>query len=558
MKRKLSLSSFKSKSLCTLFASCLVTSAAFSTPPTYVPPTHVDNTWLGGTTNISFLNTAMIDYGSTSAPTTLFACDYYGNPNPGGILITDKSNPASTISIPYPTGNPMVSPDIVIGNSITNPMTDYILAAAYINITSGHPQVDYYKIHYTGPGTFTVTPTGNTVITTAASSVHIDLISEFSNTGPTGFPFCNIFAISWCNISTTTMYAATATLNAPPATLAGTVIATNAVQCDVAGIQRTVGSGLHNLALLPYVDNSYNKLLYAEWDMTTGGITFVGTLDNGSTSTSISAPRIDAIDDYVLNSSPTVSKYKVAAQVASTTTSVNEARTYDNLLGYTGTSFFAVSNVVSPGAPYPAAGPFNSYGPTVAYGSFNSNFYSIAHFTMNPLTGLYDLFLEPINVSNPTQVANPPNQYYKVNFIPPFNQTGGFASSVSTPVNKWDDDVLVAWATYNTTSTIYWKTTQVPSGSYSFRSTGVANTQATKVWQIYPNPAIGYLDVNNSDVNEAATTYNVIDMAGRCVLHGDMQQGVQRINTTQLAAGNYTLQLLGNTSTVGNVLFVKQ
>ncbi len=536
----------KFKVLCALVAGSMVAQTAIA--QTYVPATKPDNTWLVSSTNISFINTAMISYGNPQSPGTLFACNFYGNPNPGGVLITDLSNPSGTFFIPAPMSNPMVSPDIVIGNSLTAPLTDYIVAAAYSN-SSLNPEVDYYRVHYTGPGVFTVTATGSTIVSATANNVHIDLISEASNTGPTGFPFANKFVLIWTNSATGGTYATNGTLNAPPPTVtAGTLVGPGGIEADVAAIERTVGGATHNIALVTYIDNTSNILHYAEWDYTIPSVSAPITLDGGSTSTAIRMPRIDAIDDHFLNSSATVSKFKVVAHVANLAGNT-EVRSYDNLLF---PSYFIVSSVVNP--PSFPPGPYNSSYPSVAYGTLNSTNYDIAHFTLNPSAG-QDLFMEPIEWTHPHSIANPPNDYFQVNLSAPFNVTGP-TNSISTPVNDWDYNVLVAWANYSSFgSTIFYKVTSAP---YAFRSTGVETTQALKIWQVYPNPATDHITINNPDVEGKATAYAIIDMSGRIVAQGNMQTGAQIINTNQYATGNYVLKLYNGTADDGNVLFVKQ
>jgi hypothetical protein len=537
----------KFKVLCALVAGSMVAQTAIA--QTYVPATKPDNTWLVSSTNISFLNTAMISYGNIQSPGTLFACNFYGNPNPGGVLITDLLNPAGTFFIPAPMSNPMVSPDIVIGNSLAAPLTDYIVAAAYSN-SANNPEIDYYKVHYTGVGIFTVTPAGSTIVASIGFNVHIDLISEASNTGPTGFPFANKFVIAWTN-GTSSMYAAASTLNAPPAVIPASscVYIGPGVEGDVAAIERTVGSAVNNIALITYIDNTSNTLYYTEWN--TAG-TIVGpttVLDAGSTSSAIRMPRIDAIDDRFLNSSATVSKYKVVAQ-ATNLAGNTEVRSYDNLILGT---HFTVSSVVNP--PSFPPGPYNSTYPSVAYGALNSTNYNIAHFTLNPSAG-QDLFMEPIEWMHPLSIATPPNKYYQVNLSAPFNVTGP-TNSISTPVNDWSYNVLVAWANYSSTgSTIFYKVTSAPT--YTFRSTGVETTQALKIWQVYPNPTTDHITINNPDVEGKATAYAIIDMSGRIVAQGNMQTGAQSINTSQYATGNYVLKLYNGTADDGNVLFVKQ
>jgi hypothetical protein len=107
----------------------------------------------------------MIDYvggPNGSAYGRLVVSDYYGNGTNGGVAFLDQTSGNIAQYDYYLNSLPRMgtSPDIVVGNTNgsggTNPLTDYIVAAAYVTAAGSNPQIDYYLVHYSTPGTYII------------------------------------------------------------------------------------------------------------------------------------------------------------------------------------------------------------------------------------------------------------------------------------------------------------------------------------------------------------------------------------------------------------------
>ena len=533
---------------------------------TLVTPTQPDNTWYrayGGAfpNYIAGVNTAMIDYkeGPNSQPYgRLAVSDYFGNGTNGGVAFLDvisgqKSQFDYYLSFP---GKIMgSSPDIVVGNSATNPLTDYIVAAAYLTPTAVHlvPQIDYYLVHYTSPGYFVAVPYSSTTfpVTMNSNAIHVDIISEAGNTTATGLPWCDKFVITISDAGE--IYTYEASLNAPPATLTTALMAdvTAGIVPDVAGIQRNVACSsctplIHDIALITYTDVTQQHLYYIEYDFAAGPSS-IRTLDGGG-AYSVIFPRIDAPDDYTINSTTTGNSYfKAVANQVPTSPGIVSSFSYDQTTGSSGwnnASFIPGGNLA----------------PTVAFGGNNNTQYTIAHRNYISSSSPHSTYMEPIDWTLAAALA-PPNDYFQVNTTP-FSVTdfenGDYLSAISTPGNFPSDQTFVAWSIFDNTpdySTVYYKSTGY---SYAFRpgnTTAVANT-TVKEWNVYPNPAESQLTVDNP-IAEGAR-YEIIDMMGRTLINGCIKAGTQSIDLQALAPGSYVINLYDNDKRAYNKLFVKQ
>ena len=531
------------------------------TPPTLVTPgPAADGVWYranGGVANkyIAGVNTAMIDYvgGPNSAPYgRLVVSDYYGNGIDGGVAFLDQTS-GDTQTIDYwggGVGHMDLSPDIVVGNSTTAPLTDYIVAAAYITLAGSNPQIDYYLVHYTTPGYYTVSSLGSTIFSGFQSNtIHVDIIAETGHTGLTGLPFCGRFVITCDDAGKIEVYSAS--LNSPPSTLgpaAMTVVGTG-IQPDVAGIQRLLPPCSsctpvpQNMALVTYTDATKSTLYYVEYNFPAAATSATATLD-ASLINSFNYPRIDAPDDYTINSTTSGNNYyTVVAEI-------------DNTFGEYSMSYTPVAGIF-PNTWFLGG---NSHAPTVAFGANSNTQYSIAHrYNASGVAPPYMTLMEPIDWTLGTAIAAP-NDYYRVNSNP-FTITdfenGNYLTAISTPGNFPSDQTFVAWSIDDMTpdfSTVYYKSTGY---IYAFRpanATGVVNEQVAK-WNVYPNPTEGQLNVDNPVTD--GTEYEVTDMAGRTLLHGTVQAGTQAIDVHALIPGSYIINMYGHGHRAYNKLFVK-
>jgi hypothetical protein len=232
-----------------------------------VGPSLPDVFWYADTGYIAGINSAMIEFNDTFRNTGvrnwLAVEAYYGNNLEGGIAFTDINSGVTyhwnygTPGLPYST-YVFGTPDIIVGNSATNPMAEYKVAAAYTEVVSGGPTlwvryiIDYFTVSYIASGVFTVTHTGNTVFPSSPTmtpyTIHLDVIAEAGNTAATGYPWCDKFVVTWDDLFDGSIYAWQGSLNStPPASLWNTApgVQTIAVPAptplyrpDVAGIQR--------------------------------------------------------------------------------------------------------------------------------------------------------------------------------------------------------------------------------------------------------------------------------------------------------------------------------
>jgi len=534
----------------------------------YVLPTASPTGWyLPGSTVIG-LNTAMI----VTSCSELYAFAEWDGTN-GGFMVTDPSLGSSSFTA-LSTLNGI--PDIVLGNHGTFPDKTFTLAVAYVTSSgvSGGPgvEVDVYKVadcgislgltyvcSYTYPGT----PT----------AVGIDVIADYSNTSTTGYPYCEYAAITWDdNTGGNYVYAATVDLfSTSGGTLTRQPISNNGMSPDVAAIKRTVSGYVHphQFALITYTDPSGLTLCEQEWDITLNTVGMPDTLQSFSSPSNVITPRIDAYDDYNINSNTGQSNYKVVAQVYNNSTGYNEVWTFDDYQQTLTPDYWPSSTVISSlPSPCASSSEYNSYYPSVALGGpaisgypNDGSQYLIAHFIDDGGTYPADkdvVFMEPVDYQNPQQLYTGPNDYYwaSENGAATTTTSYNFASSVSSPCNNPTGQSMIAWAYPQPplgNSLIEYKITPYP---YSFRpsaptAAGTVNTGSE--WSLYPNPAEGQLMIGNAGSN---SRYEVTDMAGRAALDGSLQNG--QINIHTLPPGTYILKLYAGDMDDGKKLFVKE
>ncbi len=578
-----------------LFASLLMQCTAFAQPIVFIPASNPDIPWYSDGTYISSINTAMIDYFDTidhhwGGISTLIVSDYAGNGMCGGVVFRDLVSGFTVQNIYTPGPFHMAKPDIIVGNDSINPLTDFRVAAAYscsnLLLLTNQPQIDYYLVHYTGPGVFTVTFTGSTVFSgfstnVGAFNVHIDIIAEAGNTAATGLPWCNKFVVTWDNfimVGVSQIWAYGGRLNAPiipmitpaaPAVLIG-----QGYQPDVAAIQRPVGAycaactpgTIDDLGLLTYTDIWTTQLFYAEYDFTAGMACFGPIAVSNPIPAGISMPRIDAPDDYTYNSpsTPFLSYYKVAAQIG-VWPGVSSI-TFDNqtpfMIGANDASYYIASDI--------------PYSPTVAFGGNNHTQYQVSHYINEyaALGGVPNVYMEPIDWMLPF-VPNIPaifpipftRPYFQINFNPilPNFVNGVNLNAISTPCNNPADQTLCTWSLFNITSglsDVYYKTSlynpSPGSNGYSYKHSKpalISNT-TTPQWQVYPNPATVNIIVNNPSTQEGH--YEVTDLLGRTVLQGNLQPNMQSIDIKSLMPGSYIINMYQGGERAYNSVFVKQ
>jgi len=537
---------------------------------TFVGPSLSDNPWYSSigpnpSSYIAGINTAMINYiNSAGGPNGSIAVSaYYGNGTSGGVASLDlQSGNTQQYDYSIPGLHMDKSPDIIIGNDELVPNGVYRVAVAYITRAGSNPQIDYFNVIDGGGGTPIIVPAGSTTFGPAFNSntIHIDVIAEYGNTNATGLPWCDSFAITCDNGTDVLVYEAS--LNNPPASITPGMMYSVGTgtdpQPDVAGIQRNVACSsctpvVDNMALVAFRDNTTGALNYVEYDFTANTVGGSASLSPGPTP--VNYPRIDAPDDYNINTpSLTASYYKVVAQYGT-----GGSSTWDNITAGTGISDVAY---LTP----------DTYSPTVAWGGNAQTQYQVCHYTNEYSTTLLpEVYMEPIGWTNPYFIpANSPSfiqDYFLVNTTPIVYPTyfinGNFMNAISTPCNQPDSVTLLTWGYYNMTTNVsnvfYKATTYGGLNGYAYRHaapSNLGNVQLPADWKVYPVPAATDITVDVPETGE--TYYELVDVAGRTSLNGNLQGGTQHIDIHTLVPGSYIMNLYTGTERSYTVTIVKE
>ena len=77
-----------------------------------------------------------------------------------------------------------------------------------------------------------------------------------------------------------------------------------------------------------------------------------------------------------------------------------------------------------------------------------------------------------------------------------------------------------------------------------------------KVFAIYPNPAKGELNISLSKTTKSAT-YQIVDLSGKLVSNGSLENEKTKINISKLKTGTYRIVISNNGETTSKNLIVK-
>lgn len=94
------------------------------------------------------------------------------------------------------------------------------------------------------------------------------------------------------------------------------------------------------------------------------------------------------------------------------------------------------------------------------------------------------------------------------------------------------------------------------SPGYSFKQPEHANTSSKEKWSIFPNPTKGSLVVNVPE--QKAGRYELADVLGRTLMSGTLKEGIQRLNLSNLAPGQYMLKLHGADGSYAGEMVIKE
>lgn len=283
---------------------------------------------------------------------------------------------------------------------------------------------------------------------------------------------------------------------------------------DVAGIQRNMGSNLDRIALITYMDFSYN-IYYQEWNFSAGEIgapTIVVT--NGK------EPRIDAIDLYTLNDlSASIPHYNISYRDGNSAIYQYNDKTAASTQLITDLAYpnYMVTNAAT------VYGPGNTY--TTAYCVMNGN--DIYAQQMSGTTGML--------LSPDYHVVNCSSE--QTNTDPSISQLDNVAGVPGTVFICGYD---------NTHNTIWYKTAGDPLNfsTDGTESVGAVKNVAPGTWAISPNPASDMLNLE-MDRRTVNDNFVITDVTGRMVSSGVIIGERAAIDVHHLDAGMYYLKVAG-------------
>jgi hypothetical protein len=443
----------------------------------------------------------------------------YDDFNTGNGFVNLRDWTGANITIPIPGG---LFPDIVLGDDMSNPGNDYILAVIYgASVT----RMRTYSITGTGTGTLTATLTSAQQISIPGSATsrypHIDLYADVNN-WINGWPALHEFVITWSEALTGSpgmdVFATHGDLMSPTTLAPYYQITTSGtgMMSDVAALlEKTTSTGF---AYIPFYNTSSGDMDMAELDIANATFTVTSSL----ASPMQTLPRIDAMTLNYFGSG--WQRYQVGYQQYNG--SVEEIWGYNDLTGNTNLSNagFSSWNSLQPAV---AAGPGPGFG-VPDYG--NDNYTEAWH-----IPSVTRYCAQSIDVTTGNISTTFPD-YYICN-LNAMTASGGFAYSpiaVSTSTNigarlltAWSGNGRV-WYKYNSNTASYKQPTSVEEAAKASQYT------------MFPNPATNVLHIQGA-VN---ADYTVTDVTGRVLLQGKLDSRNNTIAIENLAKGFYVANII--------------
>jgi hypothetical protein len=395
--------------------------------------------------------------------------------------------------------------------------------------------IETYSITGTGSGTLTATLSGSSALPmfggTSYPPPHVDMIPDPSNP-INGIPSLHEYAATWSEYQMFVGF--DCYLTHGDVSSIGTFINTYTVSSGGTGIWSDVaclwdGSTGESYAYVAYI-NSNNVDLF-EVNLTTMATATTSTINPTWVEKSV---RIEAMNLY--DPSTGWQKYEIA--YAGSVSGALEIFSYNDLTGNTMLSAALgggnnIHPAVSAGpGPKMGSGYGNDYHSVCWYADATPYYYSMA---IDITTGL-------VSGSYP--------DYYECNLTPtPFIVLDAYYApvAVSSSSNLGGKELLTAW---NNNNDIYYKY-QNDISQYKI-PTNVNDVVSTN-YQLYPNPATNSITV--SGINKA--TYNITDVVGSKILHGEIKSSSNQINISGLAKGMYVITITENGKN-SQLKFIKQ
>ena len=450
------------------------------------------------------------------------------NTGMGYVRLDDFSG--GSLTIPITNG---LFPDVVIGDDMNNPGTDYILGLVYgASVT----WFETYSITGVGSSTLTATQTSFQQLSVPGNPTsrfpHIDLYPDVNNQ-INGWNALHEFVITWSEDfgSGMDIYATSGDLMNPTTLSAFLAITSggSGMMSDVAALF-DVSAG-QPYAYIPYFNSSTNDLDIAEVDILGNSFTTTSGVDNPLQS----LPRIDAMNMY--DNSLGMQHYQVAYPKYNGTSyemwSYNDLTANNDLSSVGFSSFDNIHAAVAAGpGPWYGVPDYGNDNYAVAWHLPGANRY-VAQ-SIDVLTGWISGTFPDYYITNQNpMVTSAPSTYYS-----------NIAVSTSTNVGarlltSWSGNGRV-WYKYN-------------SNTASYKTNGVEEMPRNEQYALYPNPATTMLNIAGAK----NATYTITDMMGRTLLTGNIDDKNETIHINRLSAGLYVAAIKeGEVTTL--IKFTKQ
>jgi len=426
------------------------------------------------------------------------------------IFIELNGTPIGSV-INIPNG---VYPDIVIGDNLSNPGNEYIVAVVYM-IYGNPTHTTYIQTYNVDLNALTVTPNplGPVQMSSTGANVkytHIDLFADNINQ-IAGLPSLHKFVACW----------------------EGTIY--NAVIGDINNITSFTATFLPVIGasdVAACTDASNNDYACFVYGGTTGGVEIwdvTGSPIWSSSPTMTFAgdyPRIEAMNLY--GGTSYAMFMAVGSENIGTGTRINYASDLASGSSFTGTYAPVTS---TPEAPAIAAGVGIAFGNAANIG--NSQYTYDFNYIFTPS----DILAQDLDIS--TSVPASITTYWQVNnSATPILGGGPYAAHAISSSSNSGLGLLTA---YTDGSNVYYKVTSL--STFGFKTTTVNKIDNKTGFSVYPNPASDYINVNAP----AGSVLTIMDVTGK--------QYIQTISTGKsidikdLPAGLYLVKVNGKSVT---------
>ena len=343
-------------------------------------------------------------------------------------------------------------------------------------------------------------------------------------------PNCSKYIITYSDLYGGNIYAYENDLNVPMATPPQTVFVPmfpyfSFQTPDVAAIQHIKSGSVNDYAIFTWI-NSANDVMEAEWNCATGATTTpIKVLPAGGSY--YCHPRIDAIDDYSINTISTQANYQIVANDLqfNAIAASNPQQNY-SIPAFTNNITDLLLSGATNTSPCVAAGPGNTY--STMYSSQNA---PPSNTGMTQLRALQTFDYSTGLLTNPSVwIINPAGAINSSSY--PCMEP----QAISTSANDHNYDLLAY--TYNAADLTYrYNNTQGVTAYKATRTmTGVDNVAQVSDISVSPNPATDNLKISGVYPGDS---YVITDMLGKQIMQGSFYGINDHVDVKALTPGTY-------------------